>query len=232
MSNLVLVRHGESRWNLCNRFTGWIDVPLSENGIREAQACAQHCKAFDFSAAFTSKLARAHLTLFIILASQNRTGVIQHEHDAKYYRWIKRSNNCGEGDLPVYESSALNERYYGALQGLDKNAAEKKYGKEKVFAWRRDYRARPPGGETLHETFERVWPYVRRHVLPRLKRGEDILFVGHGNTMRSIIRHLDKLPEDEAPFLDLPHGIPIVYRFTRGTWKHVSGEYDFGRPLR
>lgn len=232
MGYLVLVRHGESRWNLCNRFTGWIDVPLSENGIREAQACAKHCKAFDFSAAYTSKLARTHSTLFIILASQNRTGIVQHEHDAKYYHWIRRSNHCTEDDLPVYESTALNERFYGKLQGMDKDEAERVYGKEKVFAWRRDYHARPPGGETLEETFQRAWPYVRRHVLPRLKRGEDVLFVGHGNTLRSIIQHLERLPVEDVPFLDLPERVTIVYRYRHGRWTHVSGEYAFGRPLR
>lgn len=233
MGHLVLVRHGESRWNQCNRFTGWIDVPLSENGIREAHACAKHCKAFDFSSAFTSKLERAHLTLSIILASQNRTGVMQHEHDAKYYRWIKRSNGCGEGDIPVFESAALNERYYGALQGLDKKQAEKKYGSKRVLAWRRGFTSKPPGGgESLAETFDRVEPYFTRHILPRVRKSDDVLFVGHGNAMRAAIKHIENLSDEDIAFVDLPKATPIVYEYRRGAFKRVSGEYHFNRPLR
>jgi 2,3-bisphosphoglycerate-dependent phosphoglycerate mutase len=233
MASLVLVRHGESRWNLCNRFTGWIDVPLSENGIREAHACAKHCKAFDFSAAYTSKLERAHLTLFILLASQNRTGIVQHEHDAKYYRWVKHSNGCGEGEIPVFESSALNERYYGSLQGLDKQQAVERYGAEKVLAWRRNYHARPPGGgECLEDTLKRAQPFLVKQILPRVRKGEDVLLVGHGNTLRTAIKYLEGISDEDIAFVDLPKAHPLVYTFTRGKWKRTSGEFTFDRPLR
>lgn len=233
MSTLVLIRHGESRWNKCNRFTGWIDVPLSENGMREAERCAAHCKQYDFSAAFTSKLERAHGTLFITLSKQHRTGIVQHEHDEKYYRWVKHSNGCGEGEIPIYESTALNERYYGSLQGMDKDQAEKKYGTGQVLAWRRGFHARPPGGgESLQDTFDRVIPYAKTQILPRVKRGEEVLVVAHGNTLRAVVKYLEKISDADIALLDLPEAKPLVYNFVRGHWKRVYGDIEFTRPLR
>lgn len=233
MASLVLVRHGESRWNLSNRFTGWIDVPLSENGIREARACAKHCDAYDFSAVYTSKLERAHLTLFILLANQNRTGIVQHEHDAKYYRWTKHSNGYGTSEIPVFESTLLNERYYGALQGLDKQQAVERYGAAKVLAWRRGYHARPPGGgESLDDTLNRAQPFLVKQILPRVRKGEDVLLVGHGNTLRTAIKYLEGISDEDIAFLDLPKAHPLVYTFVRGKWKRTSGEFTFNRPLR
>lgn len=232
MGTLVIVRHGESRWNLCNRFTGWVDVPLSEQGVKEAQACARHCAAFDFDAAFTSNLERAQETLLIILSLQGRTAVVQHENDKRYSRWLRKSNSCSTGDIPVFRSAVLNERYYGALQGMDKKSAEKKYGKEKVLHWRRGYDDRPPGGETLRETFERSQPYVARNILSRVRRGETILLAGHGNTLRASIKHLERISDNDALFIDLPEAEPIVYTYHKGRFVRASGAYQFHRPLR
>lgn len=232
MSILVLVRHGESRWNECNRFQGWVDVPLSENGVREAEHCAKHCKEFDFSAAYTSALVRAQETLLLILAQQGRTGIFQHDHDPRYSKWVKTSNHCGDGDIPIFETQTMNERYYGDLQGMEKIEAEKKYGKSKLLVWRRGYEERPPNGESLKEVFERVHPYFMKHVQPRLKRGETVLLSGHGNTLRSIIMHLEHITEEDIAFVDLPGARPLVYEFTRGKYKRIAGEYQFDRPLR
>jgi 2,3-bisphosphoglycerate-dependent phosphoglycerate mutase len=233
MGHLVLVRHGESRWNQCNRFTGWVDVPLSEAGIEEAEKCAHQCKKFDFAAAYTSKLERAHSTMNVILAHQNRTGIVQHEHDKKHYKWVAHSNGCGTDDIPVIESTALNERYYGRLQGLEKGEAEKKYGKEKVLAWRRSYDAKPPGGgESLEETFNRVLPFFRKYILPRVRKSDDVLVVAHGNTLRAMIKFIEKISEIDIAFVDLPQAQPIVYEYKRGGFKRISGEYHFNRPLR
>ncbi len=233
MGHLVLVRHGESRWNKCNRFTGWVDVPLSGEGIREAGLCAKHCQEFDFSAAFTSKLERAHSTLNIILARQNRTGIVQHEHDQKFYKWQKYSNGCGTDDIPVVESTDLNERYYGSLQGMEKGEAEKKYGVQRVLEWRRGYEARPPGGgESLKETFARVHPFFIKNILPRVRRSEDVLVVAHGNTLRAMIKHLEGISEVDIAFVDLPKAKPIVYKFHAGKFVRRAGEYHFNRPLR
>jgi len=233
MGKLVLVRHGESRWNQCNRFTGWVDVPLSEAGIDEAEVCAHHCQAYDFEAAFTSKLERAHSTLNIILAHQNRTGIVQHEHEKKLYEWVKGSSGCGSEDIPVIESTLLNERYYGKLQGLDKHDAERKYGKEKVLGWRRGYKNKPPGGgESLEQTFDRVLPFFKKQILPRVKKSQVVLVVAHGNTLRAMIKHLEKISEKDIAFVDLPKAQPIVYGYKKGAFKRISGEYHFNRPLR
>lgn len=231
MSLLVLVRHGESRWNVCNRFTGWVDVPLSENGVREAEACAAHCAKYDFSAGFTSSLERAHATLLIILSRQHRTGIIHHEHEPKYARGIKR-DGCDEIDIPIFETPALNERYYGALQGMNKTQAEKRFGKKNVLAWRRGYDRRPPQGESLADVEKRIRPFFKRHVLPRLVRGQNIIVAGHGNALRTLIKHLERISDRDIAFLDLPEAEPIVYDYRRGSFKRLSGDYTFKRPLR
>lgn len=232
MGKLVLVRHGESRWNLCNRFTGWIDVPLSEKGIKEAEECAQHCKQYEYSAAFTSNLTRAQETLLIILSQQDRTGVFQHDHDPKYSTWIRGSNRCSGSDIPVFASSALNERYYGALQGMEKGSAEKKYGKDKVQAWRRGYTNRPPRGESLEEAHARMHPYLVKKILPRVRRGENILVTAHGNTLRAAIKHLEGISDEQIALVDLPEAKPLIYEYRKGRFVRIEGEYKLDRPLR
>lgn len=232
MGILVLVRHGESRWNLCNRFTGWIDVPLSEKGIKEAERCAAHCKRYEYSAAFTSKLTRAQETLLIILSQQGKTGVFQHDDDPRYSRRISGSNRCGGGDIPIFSSAALNERYYGALQGMEKTAAERKFGKEKVRAWRRGYTDRPPNGESLEEAHARMHPYLVKKILPRVRRGENILVTAHGNTLRAAIKHLEKISDQEISYIDLPATRPLVYEYRNGGFVRIAGEYQMDRPLR
>ena len=232
MSHLVLVRHGESRWNLCNRFTGWVDVPLSENGVLEAQRCAKHCKSFNFSAAFTSRLQRAQATLLIILSQQNRTGIFQHRDDPRYSRWISLSNQCGGDDIPVFADSVLNERYYGVLQGMDKRDAERKFGKEKLTAWRRGYADHPPKGESLEDAHARMHPYLVRTILPRVKRGEDVLLTAHGNTLRAAIKHLENLSDETIAFVDLPEAMPLIYEYRKGRYQRIAGDYRMNRPLR
>lgn len=232
MGTLVLVRHGESRWNLHNRFTGWVDVPLSVNGIREAEACSKHCAKYNFDAVFTSKLERAQSTAMIILSRQNRTGIFQHEEEGPHYRWSCDSNTCLPDDIPIYETETLNERYYGILQGMDKKQAEKKYGLGKLLAWRRGYESRPPKGESLKDVFQRVHPYFLKHILPRIRKGETVMLASHGNTLRSIIMHLEKLSAETVAFVDLPKAKPLVYEFRRDTFKRTLGEYRLDRPLR
>lgn len=232
MGILVLVRHGESRWNLCNRFTGWIDVPLSEKGIKEAEECAVHCKKYEYSAAFTSNLTRAQETLLIILSQQNKTGVFQHDHDPKYSNWLRGSNRCSGDDIPVFPSAALNERYYGSLQGMDKDAAEKKYGKEKILAWRRGYSDRPPRGESLEEAHARMHPFLVKKILPKVRKGENVIVTAHGNTLRAAIKHLEEISDDQITHIDLPQAKPLVYEFNRGRFTRIEGEYQLDRPLR
>ncbi len=232
MGALVLVRHGESKWNQCNRFTGWVDVPLSEKGIREAQDCAVHCKRFQFDSAFTSDLERARHTLLVILSLQGHTAIVQHPEDSRYRRWTRLSNRCGGNDIPVFTSSLLNERFYGVLQGMEKGHAERRFGKEKVFRWRRGFTDRPPSGETLQETFKRVYPYFVRSILPRVQRGETVFLAGHGNTLRGIVKYFEGISNEDVAFLDLPHGHPLVYTYKRGRFARTEGNVKFDRPLR
>ena len=186
---LVLVRHGQSQWNLENRFTGWVDVELTDLGREEARRAGEHLKGMPFSHAFTSHLKRAQETLRIIL----ETGAF--------------------GDIPVTSSSALNERHYGDLQGLNKDETARKYGADQVHIWRRSYDVCPPGGESLKTTAERVLPYFEGNILPPLLEGENILVVAHGNSLRAIVMALEKLTPEEILEVNIPTAVPLLYEF-------------------
>lgn len=186
---LVLIRHGESQWNLENRFTGWVDVPLTEKGRQEARRAGEKIRDLHFDKAYTSVLKRAIDTLDIVLQTIGQTG------------------------LPVSYDQALNERHYGDLQGLNKAETAEKYGKEQVHLWRRSYDVAPPGGESLKDTAARTLPYFETHIVPDLRAGKNILVSAHGNSLRSIVMHLDKLTREQVLELNLATGVPIVYEF-------------------
>lgn len=233
MGTLVLVRHGESRWNLANRFSGWVDIPLSEGGIAEADRVAHHCRKFQYTSVFTSLLQRAISTVVIILAHQNKTGIFHHPASRRYTAWIRHSNILdGTENIPVFTTAALNERYYGSLQGMKKSVAEKKYGKDNILKWRRGYCDRPPKGETLEEAHKRMIPYLKKHILPRVKKGETVLLTAHGNTLRAVIKHLEGISNTDIAFVDLPEAMPLVYAFREKKFIRIEGEYHFNRPLR
>ena len=187
MKQVVLIRHGESQWNLENRFTGWVDVPLSPKGEQEAREAGEKLRAFRFDQAFTSVLTRAIKTLEIVL------------------------DVIGQPGLPVERDQALNERMYGELQGLNKAETAKQYGEAQVKLWRRSYDVRPPGGESLQDTADRVLPYYREHIWPRLAKGETLLVVAHGNSLRALVMHLDQLSREEVLELNIPTGAPLLY---------------------
>ena len=186
MSKLVLVRHGQSIWNLQNRFTGWIDVPLTEKGKEEAYKAGELLKDIRFDVAYTSMLTRAQETLRIILETIGLA-------------------------IPVIKDQALNERHYGALQGLNKDRAREKWGKEIVHLWRRSYDIPPPEGESLKDTAERTIPFLERAIMGDIKDGRDVLVVAHGNSLRSIVMYLEKLSPEEIIKVEIPTGTPIVY---------------------
>jgi 2,3-bisphosphoglycerate-dependent phosphoglycerate mutase len=187
MALLVLVRHGESQWNLENRFTGWVDVPLTETGRREAGRAGALLKGTAFDLAYSSVLQRANETLDIIL------------------------REVGQTDLPIIKDEALNERHYGDLQGLNKAETAKKYGDEQVHIWRRSYDVPPPGGESLKDTAARTLPYYDRVIAPQVAAGKNVLVVAHGNSLRSIVMQLDGLTREQVLELNIPTGVPIVY---------------------
>lgn len=220
MSQLILIRHGQSLWNAANKFTGWVDVPLSERGRAEATIASCKLKDYQVNVCFTSKLIRAIETAVICLTECDdicggRVPIIKHEEDDQdWHGWDKYEGHPDE-ELPIFTSAALDERYYGALQGLNKAQTAAKYGAEKVQEWRRSYSVRPPGGESLEDTQKRVIPYFNSRILPHLQQGDNVLVSAHGNSLRAIIMKLDSLSEEEVPKLELTTGVPLVYELDK-----------------
>ena len=187
---LVLVRHGQSDWNLKNLFTGWKDPDLTALGIEEAKAGGKALADYGikYDIAFTSDLVRAQHTLKIILEAVGQTG------------------------LATIKDQALNERDYGDLSGLNKDDARAKWGEEQVHIWRRSYDVPPPGGESLRDTGARVWPYYLTEILPRVLAGQNVLVAAHGNSLRSLVMVLDRLSKEQILALNLATGVPMVYK--------------------
>ncbi|EJW11186.1 Phosphoglycerate mutase [Rhodovulum sp. PH10] len=192
---LVLVRHGESEWNLKNLFTGWHDCELSEKGVQEARAAGKKLKAqgLTFDIAFTSALKRAQNTLGLIL------------------------EELGQTNIPIIKDQALNERDYGDLVGLNKDDARKKWGDEQVHIWRRSYDIAPPNGESLKDTAARVLPYYISEILPRVMRGDRVLVAAHGNSLRALVMVLDRHTTKSILELNLGTGVPMIYHLAADT---------------
>lgn len=187
MAKLILLRHGQSTWNLENRFTGWIDVPLTEQGEKEARQAGEHLRGVRIDEAFTSVLKRAIDTLTIALEA------------------------AGQPNVPTRYDAAINERMYGDLQGLNKAETAKQFGDEQVKLWRRSYDVAPPNGESLRDTAARALPYFHDVILPEVKAGKNVLVSAHGNSLRAIVMDLDHLTREQVLELNIPNGIPIVY---------------------
>jgi 2,3-bisphosphoglycerate-dependent phosphoglycerate mutase len=189
MPNLILLRHGQSQWNLENRFTGWEDVPLSDLGREEARAAGGKLRDMDIDVVYTSVLRRAIDTATIALAAADKA------------------------DMPLVQDPALNERHYGDLQGLNKAETAEKYGADQVHIWRRSFAVQPPGekGESLAMTIARVMPYYESHIIPDLRAGRNVLVVAHGNSLRALLYTLDKHSEESIMDVNIPTGVPLVY---------------------
>lgn len=187
---LVLLRHGQSDWNLKNLFTGWKDPDLTEKGVEEAKGAGERLKAagYHFDIAFTSELSRAQRTLTLAL------------------------EELGQSGLQTMRHIALNERDYGDLSGLNKDDAREKWGEEQVHIWRRSYDTPPPGGESLKDTGARVWPYYIHTIQPRVLRGETVLVAAHGNSLRALVMALEGMSGEEIVGEEIATGVPIVYR--------------------
>ena len=215
LPKLVLVRHGQSVWNLENRFTGWVDVPLSKKGIDEAISAGKKLKDVEFDTAYVSHMLRAVETLHYILteSSNKKTPIIYHE-EKRIHDWEHHTGDRNR-ELPIYQSVDLAERYYGNLQGLKKAETMEKYGKEQVHLWRRSYDVNPPGGESLKGTTIRTIPYFKNHILKDLQDDKTVLVVAHGNSLRSIVMYVENISEKDIPNLEIPTGIPILYTFDK-----------------
>ena len=199
MAQLVIVRHGQSQWNLENRFTGWVDVDLAPKGIEEAHAAGKKLKPFSFDLAYTSGLQRAQKTLGIILEEM---GV----------------------SMDVTRNEALNERMYGDLQGMDKDEARKQFGEEQVHIWRRSFDVPPPGGESLELTAKRVLPYFEAEIVPHIKAGKNIIIAAHGNSLRALVMFLENMTPEQILKTEIPTGAPRLYELDADL-KVLKAEY-------
>jgi len=205
MPNLILLRHGQSQWNLENRFTGWEDVELSDAGREEARRAGEKLRDLQIDTVYTSALKRAINTASIALDAAGKKG------------------------MPTIVDPALNERNYGDLQGLNKAETALKYGDEQVHAWRRSFSIRPPGerGESLAMTIDRVMPYYEKHILADLRSGKNVLVVAHGNSLRALLYKLDKHTEETIMDLNIPTGVPLVYQLElQGDEIHVIAKRE------
>jgi 2,3-bisphosphoglycerate-dependent phosphoglycerate mutase len=197
MPNLVLLRHGESQWNLENRFTGWVDIPLSPKGEKEAGQAGEKLKGYKFDKGYTSVLKRAIDTMDIVLKI------------------------IGQMNLPIERDKALNERHYGALQGLNKAEIGRQYGEDQLKIWRRSYDVPPPKdvtelnpdgiSESLKDTAARTLPYFESKIIPDILAGKNVLVAAHGNSLRSIVMKLDALTQQQVLELNIPTGVPLLY---------------------
>ncbi|MCB1106865.1 MAG: 2,3-bisphosphoglycerate-dependent phosphoglycerate mutase [Chlamydiia bacterium] len=219
---LILLRHGKSDWNQKNRFTGWVDVPLSKKGVAEAQRAGERISHIDFDVIFISSLMRAQMTAMIAMSEHKseKTPVIQHEGGGKLEEWGKIFDpKAKESCIPVYIAWELNERMYGELQGLDKDETRAKFGADQVKIWRRSFDTPPPKGESLEMTAKRAIPYFKDKVMPYLYEGQNVLISAHGNSLRSIVMFLDNLSNEEVLNLEIPTGEPLCYHFHGKQWE-------------
>ena len=199
MTRLVLIRHGQSVWNATNRFTGWTDVELSEKGEGEAATAGEQLADVRFDVVHTSGLIRAQRTAEIVM-SKNRVS----------------------GEIPTKQDERLNERHYGDLQGLNKAETAEIHGAEQVYIWRRSFDVPPPGGESLEMTAERTIPYFVEEIIPDLNSGMNVLVAAHGNSLRSIVMHIEGISPKEITKLEIPTGVPMYYEFDNGEIRRLE----------
>ena len=200
MPYLILLRHGQSQWNLENKFTGWVDIDLTAKGEIEATHAGEILQKYPIDIVFTSVLMRAIRTAEIAL------------------------KQAGIESIPIYRSEKLNERHYGDLQGLNKDDIGKEYGSDQLKVWRRSYDIAPPNGESLKMTQERVLPYFHESIIPELQKGKNVLITAHGNSLRALIAELDKMSKEDILELNIPTAIPIVYTLEHETLKVLHKE--------
>lgn len=224
MSRLIMARHGQSLWNKANIFTGWVDISLSWEGIQEAIELGKMLAQEPIDLIYSSSLVRCQMTAMIVMSlhSSGKVPVLQHPGEGKMDEWGKIYDpKTAAGTIPVVQAWQLNERMYGELQGLNKDEARARFGESQVQVWRRSYDVAPPHGENLKMTAERSIPYFKNEILPKLIGGKNIFISAHGNSLRSIIMHLDGLTEEQVVKLELETGKPIVYECHNGQLNKV-----------
>ena len=219
MSKLILIRHAQSEWNKRGLFTGWVDVPLSEEGVNEALAAAKLVSNLPVDVIITTTLIRAQMTAMLVMLnhSSGKIPVIFHPNEGQQTSWEKiYSDKSKQETVPVIRTTELNERMYGELQGLNKAETVAEFGADQVKQWRRSYDTSPPGGESLSMTADRAIPYFKETILPMLDQGLNVLVSAHGNSLRSIVMFIDQLTKEEVLHLEIPTGVPIIYEYQDG----------------
>ncbi len=215
MSKLVLLRHLKSQWNKENRFTGWMDVPLDENETYKAKELSEKTFQFSFDKIYCSSLFRNKDTIARMFEYGNKKyPIFIHLDPGQMQKWGNYIDITDE-DVSVFVSDALNERYYGKLQGENKDSAKEKYGEEKVHLWRRSYDVRPPGGESLKDVIKRTTPFYKKYVEKDLKQGKNVLIVASHNSLRSIVKYIENIPDEEIINLEIPYAGVIEYNFDK-----------------
>lgn len=216
MAKLIMMRHGQSHWNLLNLFTGWVDIPLSPLGIEEALRAGELIKDLPIDVIFMSSLARAQMTaqLAMTLHGSKKVPVVMHEREEKFQEWSSiYSQEALSTTIPAFVAWQLNERMYGKLQGLNKRDTIEKYGPEQVKLWRRSYDIAPPEGESLKMTAERAIPYFQENILPRLDQGQNVFICAHGNSLRAIVMLIENLTQEEILDFEIATGVPLLYEY-------------------
>lgn len=226
-TKLIMMRHGQSEWNLANLFTGWVDVPLSKNGIEEAMEGGNLIKDLPIDIIFMSSLIRSQMTAMLVMAvhSTGKVPVVYHQGEGKLEEWSKiYSEETLSKTIPTFVAWQLNERMYGHLQGLNKQETMDKFGAEQVKLWRRSYDVQPPGGESLQDTASRSIPYFKESIVPFLEEGKNVFISAHGNSLRSIIMHIENLTKEQVLQLELATGEPIIYNYENRTFQRLASK--------
>jgi len=221
MGYLILVRHGAPCFKPDDKLAGWMDIPLSMEGIKEALDCAVKLKNIELDLAFTSKLFRTQETLFIILSCQNKTGIRVHDKIAdeskvervEWYSYPPRLNN---NFIPIYHTAALNERYYGKLQGREKQKMEEKYGPEMLASWSWDFEPSSPKGEGLKAVYERAVPYFEQKILPAVKEEKNVIICAHQGSLRALVKYIEDISDKDIRGIRFSTGELVIYRFLGG----------------
>lgn len=219
MTKLVMMRHGQSEWNKQNLFTGWVDIPLSKEGVQEALEGGKKIAHIPFDVIFVSSLIRAIDTAMLVMSvhSGKKVPYILHPHQGKLESWAKiYSQETEKNCIPVISAWELNERMYGRLQGMNKKEMREKFGEEQVKIWRRSYDVAPPDGESLAMTAARAIPYFQQKIVPYLEQGKTVFVSAHGNSLRAIVMFLDGLSKEQVVSLEIPTGEPLIYEFKDG----------------
>ena len=233
MPKLILLRHLKSQWNLENRFAGWTDGPLCQEGKEQAKEIAEKLSHYQIDKIYTSPLFRNQDTIDRVLEGSQRHPFFIHLDGGKMQRWGNHTENhtinrminhtdINQNNVPVYVSEKLNEKYYGNLQGLNKDETKKQYGEEKVQLWRRSYDVAPPGGENLKDVVKRTIPFYKKYIEKDLKEGKNVLIVASHNSLRAIVKFIEKIDDKDIINLEIPYAGIIEYEFSNGVYKKTA----------